>query len=146
MYVEDGRLWTSAGVTTGIDMTLQMVADDVGESIANAIAKRLVIATRRPGYLSQVSAVIAAHEKADPDFSALLLWLQAHLSEPLDVASMAARISMSPRTFHRKFTSRFQQTPARFVETLRLEHAQSLLRGGLAIKFIAGQCGYNDFS
>lgn len=146
VYVEDGRLWTSAGVTTGIDMTLQMVADDVGESIANVIAKRLVIATRRPGYQAQVSAVIAAHEKADPDFSALLVWVQARLSHQVDVAAMAAQVAMSPRTFHRKFTARFKQTPARFVETLRLEHAQSLLRSGLAMKFIARQCGYNDFS
>ncbi|KQQ47227.1 hypothetical protein ASF61_00810 [Duganella sp. Leaf126] len=127
-------------------MTLQMVADDVGESIANAIAKRLVIASRRPGYLAQVSAVIAAHEKADPDFSALLVWLRARLSQPVDVAAMAAQVAMSPRTFHRKFTARFGQTPARFVETLRLEHAQSLLRGTLALKFIARQCGYADFS
>lgn len=146
VHVEDGRMWTSVGVTTGIDMTLQMVADDVGESIANVIAKRLVIATRRPGYQAQVSAVIAAHEKPDPDFSALLAWLQARLSDQVDVAAMAAQVAMSPRTFHHKFTARFGQTPARFVETLRLEHAQSLLRSGLSMKFIARQCGYNDFS
>lgn len=103
VYVEDGRMWTSAGVTTGIDMTLQMVADDVGESIANVIAKRLVIATRRPGYQAQVSAVIAAHEKADPDFSTLLAWVQARLSDQVDVAAMAAQVAMSPRTFHRPF-------------------------------------------
>lgn len=146
VYIEDGRIWTSAGATTGIDMTLQMVADDVGESAANAVAKRLVIAARRPGYLAQVSPVIAAHEKADPDFSALLMWIKTRLSHKLDVAAMAARVSMSPRTFHRKFTHRFQQTPASFVETLRLEQGRTLLLGGLAMKFIAGECGYSDIS
>lgn len=107
----DGKRATahwSAGITTGIDMTLQMVADDVGESAANAVAKRLVIAARRPGYLA------------------------------LDVAAMAARVSMSPRTFHRKFTHRFQQTPASFVETMRLKQGRTLLLGGLAMKFIVG--------
>lgn len=144
VYVEDGHTWTSAGVTTGIDMSLQMVANDLGESIANAIAKRLVMPARRPGYISQVSPVILAQERADPDFSALLAWIKARLSTPINVLEMAEQVAMSPRTFHRKFSERFQQTPAHFVETLRLEQGRTLLHGGLSLKFIASECGYSN--
>jgi transcriptional regulator GlxA family with amidase domain len=142
VYVADGRVWTSAGVTTGIDMSLQMVARDLGESIANLIAKRLVVYARRPGYQAQVSAVVAAQEKADPDFAALIGWIKANLARPLDVAALAEKVAMTPRTFHRKFTDSLGQTPARFVESLRLDQGRDLLASGLAVKFIAGQCGY----
>jgi transcriptional regulator GlxA family with amidase domain len=142
IYVEDGRVWTSAGVSTGIDMTLQMVARDLGESVANEIAKRLVLETRRPGYQTQVSGVVAALKKADNDFSELISWIKAHLSQPMSVEVLAARAMMSPRNFQRRFNACLGQPPARFVETLRLQHAHGLLSSGLSAKIIATTCGY----
>lgn len=142
LYVEDGRVWTSAGVTTGIDMCLALVARDLGDAVANAIARRLVLYARRPGYQSQFSTVLAAQEKADSPFAALVDWIRTHLDEPLDVASLAGRAGMSPRTFHRRFTDALGETPARFVETLRLDHARALLQTSLALKTVAAQTGY----
>jgi transcriptional regulator GlxA family with amidase domain len=142
LYVEDGRTWTSAGVTTGIDMCLALVARDLGDAVANAIARRLVLYARRPGYQSQFSTVLAAQEKADAPFAGLVDWIRAHLDDALDVASLAERAGMSPRTFHRRFTDAMGETPARFVETLRLDHARGLLQTTLALKSVATQTGY----
>jgi transcriptional regulator GlxA family with amidase domain len=142
LYVEDGHVWTSAGVTTGIDMCLALVARDLGDAVANAIARRLVLYARRPGYQSQFSTVLAAQEKADSPFAGLVDWIRAHLDAPLDVASLADRAGMSPRTFHRRFTDALGETPARFVETLRLDHARTLLQTSLALKTVAAQTGY----
>jgi transcriptional regulator GlxA family with amidase domain len=123
-------------------MTLQMVARDLGESVANEIAKRLVFETRRPGYQPQFSEVVAALKKADNDFSELITWIKAHLPEAMSVESLAARARMSPRNFQRKFNACVGQPPARFVETLRLQHALGLLSSGLSAKIIANTCGY----
>jgi transcriptional regulator GlxA family with amidase domain len=142
LYVEDGRVWTSAGVTTGIDMCLALVARDLGDAVANAIARRLVLYARRPGYQSQFSTVLAAQEKADSPFAGLVDWMRTRLDQPLDVASLADRAGMSPRTFHRRFTAALGETPAHFVETLRLDHTRELLQTGLALKTVAAQTGY----
>lgn len=142
LYVEDGRLWTSAGVTTGIDMCLALVARDLGDAVANAIARRLVLYARRPGYQSQFSPVLAAQVKADTAFSGLLEWMRAHLAEPLDVERLAEQAGMSPRNFHRRFTEAIGETPARFVETLRLDHARHLLEAQTSLKEIAARTGY----
>ena len=90
----------------------------------------------------QVSGVVAALKKADNDFSELIGWIKAHLSESMSVESLAARAMMSPRNFQRKFNARLGQPPARFVETLRLQHAHGLLSSGLSAKIIATTCGY----
>lgn len=142
LYVEDGRVWTSAGVTTGIDMCLVLVARDLGDAAANAIAMRLVLYARRPGYQSQFSPVLAAQARSDSPFEGLVDWIRAHLGDVLDVAGLAERTGMSPRNFHRRFTETMGETPARFVETLRLDHARQLLRTTLSLKEIATQTGY----
>jgi transcriptional regulator GlxA family with amidase domain len=141
LYVVDGRLWTSAGVTTGIDMALAMVAQDLDRMIAGEVAKRLVLYARRPGYQSQFSPVLQAQLKADSPFADLIDWIQANLDEPLDVASLAARARLSERTFHRKFVAAVGKTPARFVETVRLDAARMLLSGGLSLKSVAARVG-----
>lgn len=142
LYVEDGRVWTSAGVTTGIDMSLALVARDLGNPVANAIAKRLVLYARRPGYQSQFSPVLTAQTRADEPFSDLINWMKEHLPERLDVPTLAARVAMSDRSFHRKFTDVMGETPARFVETLRLDQARNLLSAGSSLKEIAAKTGY----
>ena len=142
LFVNDGRLWTSAGVTTGIDMSLAMVASDLGDTIANAIAKRLVLYARRPGYQSQFSPVLNAQSHAEAPFADLIEWIRENLAEPLEVPSLAKRISMSERTFQRNFTRSIGVTPARFVETLRLDQTRIYLGYGLSLKEIAAKVGY----
>lgn len=142
LYVEDGRVWTSAGVTTGIDMSLALVAQDLGNPVANAIARRLVLYARRPGYQSQFSPVLRAQARADEPFADLIQWMKEHLAEKLDVPTLAAQVAMSDRSFHRKFTDAMGETPAHFVETLRLDQARQLLSAGSGLKQIAAQTGY----
>ena len=141
LYIVDGRLWTSAGVTTGIDMTLAMVAQDFDATIAGDVAKRLVLYARRPGYQSQFSPVLQAQLKADSPFAELIEWIHSHLDEPLDVSSLASRAKLSERTFHRKFVAATGKTPAHFVETVRLDAARMLLSRGLSLKSVAAKVG-----
>ncbi len=142
LFVNDGRLWTSAGVTTGMDMSLAMVASDLGEAVANAVAKRLVLYARRPGYQSQFSPLLSAQSHAAAPFAALIDWVRENLAEPLDVPRLAARVSMSERTFLRHFTRSTGMTPARFVETLRLDLTRVYLGAGMSLKEIAPRVGY----
>lgn len=142
LYVEDGKVWTSAGITTGIDMCMALVARDLGEAVANTVARMLVVYARRPGYQSQFSPVLGAQSKAAHGFAALLDWIGEHLHQPLDVALLADRAGMSARSFHRKFTEAIGQTPARFIETMRLDRARALLATVGSLKEIAARTGY----
>lgn len=141
LYVVDGRLWTSAGVTTGIDMALAMVAGDLSATIAGEVAKRLILYARRPGYQSQFSPVLQAQVKGDSPFADLIGWIQSNLDAPLSVPSLAERAGLSERTFHRKFVAATGETPARFVEAARLDAARLLLSRGLSLKSVAAQVG-----
>jgi transcriptional regulator GlxA family with amidase domain len=143
LYVEDGHLWTSAGVTTGIDMSLAMVERDLGSKIANRIAARLVLYARRPGYQSQFSPVLKAQAKAGAPFGKLVDWMAANLQQPLDVPQLAERVAMSERNFYRKFTATMGETPARFVEVLRVDRVRQLLESGRNLKEIAAQTGFS---
>lgn len=143
LYVEDGGLWTSAGVTTGIDMCLAMVERDLGSKVANRIAARLVLYARRPGYQSQFSPVLKAQAKAGAPFGKLIDWMAANLQQPLDVPQLAERVAMSERSFYRKFTATMGETPARFVEVLRVDHVRQLLETGRSLKEIAAQTGFS---
>jgi transcriptional regulator GlxA family with amidase domain len=141
LYVIDGRLWTSAGVTTGIDMALAMIARDIDAATAGGVAKRLVLYARRPGYQSQFSPVLRAQVKGGSPFADLIGWMHANLDTPLDVPSLAARAGLSERTFHRKFVAATGETPARFVEAARLDTARMLLSRGLSLKSVAAAVG-----
>jgi transcriptional regulator GlxA family with amidase domain len=141
LYVVDGPLWTSAGVTTGIDMALAMIANDLDAAIAGEVAKRLILYARRPGYQSQFSPVLQAQVKGDSPFADLIGWIQANLDAPLDVPALADRAGLSERTFHRRFVAATGLTPARFVETARLDAARLLLSRGLSLKTVAAKVG-----
>jgi transcriptional regulator GlxA family with amidase domain len=141
LYVVDGPLWTSAGVTTGIDMALAMVANDLDAGIAGEVAKRLVLYARRPGYQSQFSPLLQAQMKADNPFADLIAWIQDHLDEVLDVPTLAVRAKLSERTFHRKFVAATGKTPANFIEAVRLDAARMLLSRGLSLKSVAAKVG-----
>jgi transcriptional regulator GlxA family with amidase domain len=144
LYVVDGRVWTSAGVTTGIDMALALVEADLGAAMANLIARHFVLYARRPGYQSQFSPLLQAQTVVEAPFAALIEWMQQNLDQPLDVPALAARAGLSERSFYRKFTDATGKTPAHFVESLRLEAARTLLARDLPLKTVAGKVGLSS--
>ena len=141
IYVEDGNIWTSAGVTTEIDMALAMLANDTGIAVANDVAKRLVLYVRRPGNQSQFSPLLRAQRTAEHPFGDLMDWVHLNLEQKLDVPTLAARTGLSERSFFRKFTEVMDETPARLIESIRLDAARVLLSQGLAIKLTGSSVG-----
>jgi transcriptional regulator GlxA family with amidase domain len=126
IFVQQEKIWTSAGVTTGIDMALAMVEQDHDAALANRIASQLVLYVRRPGFQSQWSESLNAQvEDADP-FAILARRARPQLKK-LDVPSLARLAGMSIRTMHRRCEERLHTTPARFLSRLRVEHARTLL-------------------
>ncbi len=142
IFVEDGALWTSAGVTTGIDMTLAMVERDHGAGVARAVAQRLVLSVRRPGWQSQFSPMLAAQASRDDRYAELIAWIAARLDQPLPVESLAARAGETLRSFHRNFTAATGDTPARFINRARIDRARALLEEGRSLKQVAGLTGF----
>ncbi|HEX4905578.1 MAG TPA: GlxA family transcriptional regulator [Acidimicrobiales bacterium] len=143
IYVRDGDVWTSAGVTAGMDLALALVEEDLGRDVALAIARRLVLFLRRPGNQSQFSAQLSL-QSADRD---ALRDVQHHIAEHLDddlsVDALAARAAMSPRHFARCFRDETGATPARFVEAARIEAARRRLEeSDDSIESIARACGF----
>jgi transcriptional regulator GlxA family with amidase domain len=141
---EDGNIWTSAGVTTGIDMALAMVANDTCMAVANDVAKRLVLYVRRPGNQSQFSPLLRAQRTAEHPFGDLMDWVHLNLDQKLDVPTLAARTGLSERSFFRKFTEAMDETPARLIKSIRLDAARVLLSQGLAIKLTASSVGLSS--
>jgi len=141
LYVTDGKLWTSAGVTTGIDMSLAMVEHDVGAPVANLVARWLVLYARRPGYQSQFSPLLHAQVQADSPFAELIDWMQTRLCDRLDVPTLAARSGLSERSFYRKFLAATGMSPAAFVDAIRLEAARTLLGRDLPLKTVSARVG-----
>lgn len=144
LYLRDGRLWTSAGVSTGIDLALAMVDADLGGAVADTVARRLVLYSRRPGLQSQFSPLMDAQARAgaQPRLRALVDWLTAHLDEVLDVPRLAAQAGMSERSLHRLCNTHFGQTPAQLVASLRLDKARQLLAQGLPPKDVVRRSGW----
>lgn len=127
IFVRDGPIWTSAGVSAGIDLALAMVEADHGADIAARIARNLVLFLRRPGGQSQFSAIGAAHADAGERMRSLTAWVVEHPTADLSVPALARRAGMSERNFARVFTLETGNTPARFVQAARLDHAKFLL-------------------
>jgi transcriptional regulator GlxA family with amidase domain len=143
IYVRDGNRWTSAGVTAGIDLALALVEDDHGIEVAQTIARWLVVFTRRSGGQSQFSTQLRAQDARTPAVRAVQRWLPDHLAENLDIATLAARAGMSTRNFSRLFRAETGQTPAVFVESLRVEAARRLLETtDLTIDAVARAVGF----
>ena len=141
LYVVDGQVWTSAGVTTGIDMALALVEADLGAAVANLIARHFVLYARRPGFQSQFSPLLSAQAEADAPFAGLMGWMQNNLTARLDVPALANRAGLSERSFYRKFTDATGKTPAHFVETIRLDAARTLIAKGLPLKVVSAKVG-----
>ena len=130
VFIHDGEVWTSAGITAGIDLSLALVEDDLGPQIALAVARALVVFLKRPGGQSQFSRAISAQQAARPALRELQAWITAHLDEDLSIARLADRALMSERSFSRAFHREVGQTPAAYVEALRIERARDLLEDG----------------
>jgi len=144
IFSRDGAIWTSAGITAGIDLCLALIADDLGEEIARKTAQQMVVYRQRPGGQSQFSAMLEI-ERRDGRFAALLSWIEAHLDASLTVEVLAAQAAMSPRNFARRFVEETGVTPARAVERLRLEVAREAVEAGLdPMDQIARRVGFGD--
>lgn len=144
IYVQDGSVWTSAGITAGMDLALAMVAADLGMPLALKVAKRMVMMVKRSGGQTQFSNLLDAQHAPDA-FADLVLWLREDPRRTRDVDALAERMHMSPRHFRRRFVALFATTPQKYLEQLRVEAAKSLLehtRKGL--KRIADECGFTS--
>ena len=138
-------VWTSAGVTAGIDLALALIEEDVGHAVAMQAARRLVVFMKRPGGQSQFSAALAAQASAGGPFEALHSWMAAHLRDDLSVERLAERAQMSPRTFARRYVDEVGRTPAKTVSALRLEAAARVLaESRRPLKRIALDCGFGS--
>lgn len=144
LYVNDGRLWTSAGVTTGIDMALAMLALDHGAALMGQVAKYLVVYAHRPGHQSQFSGVIDAQTGHQGAFADLITWLGERLDQPLTMAEISRQAGMSERTLWRRFTAATGKTPAQCLEDLRLDRARLALEAGDPVKVVAGRVGFRS--
>ncbi|MFD5746619.1 GlxA family transcriptional regulator [Streptomyces sp. NPDC127033] len=143
IYVRDGEISTSAGVTSGIDLALALVEEDLGRDVALAVARRLVVFLRRPGNQAQFSAQLAAQTARSEPLMEVQSWISEHPGDDLSVEALAGRARLSPRHFARAFRSETGTTPGRYVERVRLEHARRLLEeSGDGVEEISRSCGY----
>ncbi|MFJ2260286.1 GlxA family transcriptional regulator [Streptomyces sp. NPDC087844] len=143
IYVRDGRIATSAGVTAGIDLALALVEEDVGREAALAVARHLVVFLRRPGNQAQFSAQLSAQTARRAPLRDVQQWITEHPGDDLCVERLAARARLSPRHFARAFQAETGTTPGRYVDSVRLEHARRLLEdttGG--VEEVARTSGY----
>lgn len=145
IFVKDDHIWTSAGVSAGIDLALHLVEEDFGRKLAMEVAKTLVVYLRRPGNQDQFSVPLSFQAIADPAFAGLLDWARDHITENLTVELLAEKAVMSPRTFARKFRIHVGTTPAQAIERLRLDVARRLLEElSIPLKEVARQSGFAD--
>ncbi|MGJ4942545.1 GlxA family transcriptional regulator [Bradyrhizobium sp. HKCCYLS1011] len=143
IFVQDGTLWTSAGVTAGIDLALKLIEDDHGRDISLAVARRLVVFLKRPGGQSQFSAHLAAQLASEGRIQSVQHWILDHLSLELTVNTLAARAAMSVRNFTRVFQQETGITPADFVEMARVDSARRLLEDSdKPLQRVASSCGF----
>lgn len=144
IFVRDGPVWTSAGITAGIDLALALIADDLGSDVARRVAQELVVYYRRPGGQSQFSALLAM-QGGQNRFDPVLDHVRGNLRERHSVEELAERACMSPRHFARAFHAETGYTPAKAVERLRVEAARSALDGpGASVQRVALECGFGD--
>jgi len=140
----NGHIFTSAGVTAGIDLALALVEADLGRPLALAVAKRLVLFLRRPGGQAQFSALLTPEPSRVPRLASLLEWIPLHLHADLSLAALATQANMTPRTLSRIFNQELGMGPGRYVEIVRLEAARNLLQNAQAsISTVARLSGFN---
>ena len=144
IFVRDGAIWTSAGVTTGIDLALALVEEDLGRTTALAVARYLVVFLKRPGGQAQFSEALSL-QSAEDEFGALHRWISAHLAGDLSLSRLAREAGMSERSFSRHYARATGLTPLRAIERLRVEAARRMLsETRLPVKRISQRCGFGS--
>jgi len=147
IFVRDGRIWTSAGVTAGIDLTLALVERDHGHEVAMTVAKRLVLFLRRSGHQAQFSGALQRQEQEPPQLRNISGFVLEHLAEPLSVQRLARALAMSSRSLSRHCSEHFGVSPAALVRRLRIDEARRLLEETtLSLKEITARTGIGDES
>jgi transcriptional regulator GlxA family with amidase domain len=145
IYVQDGALYTSAGVTAGIDLAMKLIEDDHGRDLALTVARRLVVFLKRPGGQSQFSAHLAAQIADEGKIRSLQHWILDHLAQDLSLESLASRVAMSVRNFTRVFQGETTITPGDFVEMARVDAARRLLEESeTPLQRVASRCGFSS--
>ena len=143
IFVRDGSVWTSAGVTSGMDLSLALVEEDLGREIAVEIARWLVLFLQRPGGQAQFSSHLSAQLAERRPLRELQSWIADNLGADLRVETLAERAAMSPRNFARFFRREIGMTPAAYVEELRVERSRQLLEDSAdPIDLISARCGF----
>ncbi|WP_282791883.1 GlxA family transcriptional regulator [Streptomyces sp. CC224B] len=143
IYVRDGNVATSAGVTAGIDLALALVEEDLGRAMALTIARHLVVFLRRPGNQAQFSAQLAAQTASREPLREVQQWITEHPDDDLSVERLAARARLSPRHFARAFQAETGMTPGKYVDRVRVEHARRLLEDtSRGVEEVSRACGY----
>jgi transcriptional regulator GlxA family with amidase domain len=144
LFVQDGKFYSSAGVTAGIDLALAMIEEDFGSKAALAVAREMVVYLKRSGGQDQYSEPLQFQTNSSDRFAELVAWMTNHPTEVMKVDSLAQRTSLSPRQFFRRFKEQFGSSPATFVETLRLNEARRrLAHGESSIESVAESVGFN---
>jgi transcriptional regulator GlxA family with amidase domain len=144
IFVRDGPIWTSAGISAGIDLALALIEEDLGDALARRVAQQLVVHQRRPGGQSQFAGLAEMGGRSGR-FATLLEWMHEHLAEELTVERLADRAAMSPRHFARAFVAETGTTPAKAVERLRVEAARTALETThLPLQRVAEAAGFGD--
>lgn len=145
IFIKDGHIFTSGGITSGIDLALALLEEDWGRELALYVARYLVVFLKRPGGQSQFSSYLATEASHRPDLRDLQVWIMEHIHHDLTVETLAERMAMSPRNFSRLFLSETGMTPAKFVEMTRIDRARYLLEtGALSVETIAEKTGFKD--
>ncbi|MFL5908454.1 MAG: GlxA family transcriptional regulator, partial [Solirubrobacterales bacterium] len=143
IFVRDGNVWTSAGVTSGMDLSLALVEEDLGRDIAVEVARWLVLFLQRPGGQAQFSTHLSAQLAERQPLRELQAWIADNLDADLRVEALAERAAMSPRNFARFFHRETGITPAAYVEELRVERARQLLEeSDESIELVSSRCGF----
>lgn len=143
IFVRDGNIWTSAGITAGIDLALALIEDDLGRETALAVARQLVVFLKRPGGQAQYSATLALQEN-DGRFDRLHAWIMENLRGDLSLPTLAAQAHMSARSFSRHYAHETGLTPARAIEQIRVEAARRLLEERASVTQTAKHCGFGS--
>lgn len=144
IYINDGRVWTSAGMTSGIDMALALITEDLGKEVARSVARMMVVYYQRPGGQYQHSSLLELDTDSDR-LRDVLTYAREHLTEPLSVEQLAEVAHLSVRQFSRRFSAKFAMTPAKAVERLRVEVARPLVEDGFeTLDIIASRVGFED--
>lgn len=142
IFIKDGNIYTSAGISSGMDLALALVEEDFGKSFALSIAQHMVLYLKRPGSQSQYSSILTHQQTDHQPILETCEWIQEHLNETITVEALASHSSMSPRNFARVFLREMGITPAKYIDKIRIEAAcRYLVDSRLSLKEIATLCG-----